>query len=108
MSKPFSKNDMLERDIITWLRNDLDGEPMYVQVKSSDKGAEIYYDKLKRRIKRLGLNMTVEDWLAMNRIMLIVGNGRTSRQIRASFSEQMLRIWEFHDRSAFLDSHEAS
>ncbi len=92
MTEHYSPDDMRGRDIIILFKDELERDPVFIQVKSSHNGADIYNKKTKKWLKRRGLNMTTEEWMAMNRIMLIIGNGNTPEEIRESFDEQLHAI----------------
>ncbi len=92
ISENFSKDDMLGRDLTVNFKEDVGMDMVWVQVKTSHSGMEIYRECMAKMLRRKKILMDLDEWFTMNRLVLIVANGYSSKQINDSFEAQVERI----------------
>jgi hypothetical protein len=93
MFKHFSPQDLLGHDLKLRHRN---GVEFFAQVKASDEGRDEYLRRVEEMLVREHIDMSVEAWITMKRLVVIVTNGKTKQQIRDSVDQQLTAILEAH------------
>ncbi len=91
--KKDGEQDGQGHDLTVYFLDKLGIEPINVQGKSRQKNLLAYRNKISRKLRRLGIDLTAEEWLIMDRTVPINGD-RPEEHIALTFTAGVTAITE--------------